>query len=200
MSDVYTDNSKVIENLQKELEKERNLNAEIKARFVKCNTCTDEMKSKCLMFNENLCEGERCEENDDKIKVAKDIIKKLINNAPDTYSGTDVELNQSKMFAFQNAVNEGMDFLKVEQILSKPGQVFSSDRGLGEIVEGGTKYELEPLEIPLKTICEMVENGTWEGSLEQEEIEYNVEHKLYPVKQLKQYSELLAKIKEKSCH
>lgn len=126
MSDVYTDNSKVIENLQKELETERNLNAEIKARFVKCNTCTDEMKSKCLMFNENLCEGERCEElvdlmslvekrdSDDKIKLAKDIIKRLINNAPDTYSGTDIDLQQSKMFAFQNAVNEGMDFLKEE--------------------------------------------------------------------------------------
>ena len=51
-----------IADLQKELEKERNLNAEIKARFVKCNTCTDEMKSKCLMFTENLCQGERCEE------------------------------------------------------------------------------------------------------------------------------------------
>lgn len=48
--------------LEKELEQEKNLNAEIKARFVKCNTCTDEMKSKCLMFSENLCEGERCEE------------------------------------------------------------------------------------------------------------------------------------------
>ena len=46
----------------KELDQERKLNAEIKARFVKCNTCTDEMKSKCLMFSENLCEGERCEE------------------------------------------------------------------------------------------------------------------------------------------
>ena len=46
----------------KELEAEKKLNAEIKARFVKCNTCTDEMKSKCLMFSENLCEGERCEE------------------------------------------------------------------------------------------------------------------------------------------
>lgn len=45
-----------------ELEQERKLNAEIKARFVKCNTCTDEMKDKCLMFSENLCEGERCEE------------------------------------------------------------------------------------------------------------------------------------------
>lgn len=65
------------------------------------------------------------------------------------------------------------------------------------MIEGGTECKYEPVEIPLKTICEMVENGTWEGSLEQEEIEYNVEHKLYPVKQLKQYSELLAKIKEK---
>lgn len=45
-----------------ELEQERKLNAEIKARFVKCNTCTQEMKDKCLMFSENLCEGERCEE------------------------------------------------------------------------------------------------------------------------------------------
>lgn len=46
----------------KNLETEQKLNKEIKARFVKCNTCTDEMKSKCLMFSENLCEGERCEE------------------------------------------------------------------------------------------------------------------------------------------
>ena len=46
----------------KELEAEKKLNAEIKARFVKCNTCTDEMKSKCLMFSESLCQGERCEE------------------------------------------------------------------------------------------------------------------------------------------
>ena len=54
--------SQKIIKLQKELEEEKKLNAEIKARFVKCNTCTDEMKSKCLMFTENLCEGERCEE------------------------------------------------------------------------------------------------------------------------------------------
>lgn len=51
-----------IKELEKELEAEKKLNAEIKARFVKCNTCTDEMKDKCLMFSENLCEGERCEE------------------------------------------------------------------------------------------------------------------------------------------
>lgn len=51
-----------IEELEKKLEQEKKLNEEIKARFVKCNTCTDETKEKCLMFSENLCEGERCEE------------------------------------------------------------------------------------------------------------------------------------------
>ena len=63
-------------------------------------------------------------------------------------------------------------------------------------MEGGIGCKYEPLKIPIKTIWKMVKNGTWEGSLEQEEIEYNVEHKLYPVKQLKQYSAVLAKIKE----
>lgn len=51
-----------LETLQEQLEVEKKLNEEIKVRFVKCNTCTDEMKSKCLMFSENLCEGDRCEE------------------------------------------------------------------------------------------------------------------------------------------
>ena len=53
---------KQIFKLEQELKAEKELNAEIKVRFVKCNTCTPEMKEKCLMFNENLCEGERCEE------------------------------------------------------------------------------------------------------------------------------------------
>ena len=50
------------EELKKQLTEEQNLNAEIKARFVKCNTCTKEMKKDCLMWTENLCEGERCNE------------------------------------------------------------------------------------------------------------------------------------------
>lgn len=121
MSDVYTDNSKVIENLQKELEKERNLNAEIKARFVKCNTCTDEMKSKCLMFNENLCEGERCEELvdlmslvekrdiDNKLTRAKEILMRLVNTVPNVY---DTDITLKEWFEFQNAVNEAKYFLQ----------------------------------------------------------------------------------------
>ena len=91
---AYQNAGKRIEDLERELEKERKLNAEIKARFVKCNTCTPDMKDKCLMFNENLCEGERCEElvdlmslvskrdTDDKLTKAKDIIKQFLNDYP----------------------------------------------------------------------------------------------------------------------
>lgn len=76
---------------EKQLEAEKKLNAEIKARFVKCNTCTDEMKNKCLMFSENLCEGERCEElvdlmslvnkseSDEKLAKAKELLKNIFN-------------------------------------------------------------------------------------------------------------------------
>lgn len=82
--------------LEAELETEKKLNAEIKARFVKCNTCTPDMKEKCLMFNENLCEGERCEElvdlmalvdkreADDKLAKAKEIIS-AVRKAKDRY-------------------------------------------------------------------------------------------------------------------
>lgn len=48
--------------LENELCDEREINFEIKSRFVKCNTCTSDMKNKCLMWSENLCEGERCNE------------------------------------------------------------------------------------------------------------------------------------------
>ena len=83
----------VIQELKKELEHERKLNAEIKARFVKCNTCTPDMKDKCLMFNENLCEGERCEElvdlmslvekrdHDDKLDKARELLNVCICKA-----------------------------------------------------------------------------------------------------------------------
>ena len=76
--------------LEAELETEKKLNAEIKARFVKCNTCTTDMKEKCLMFNESLCEGERCEElvdlmalvdkrnSDDKLDKAKELLTRFV--------------------------------------------------------------------------------------------------------------------------
>jgi len=83
---------KRIAELEKKLKAEQDLNAEIKARFVKCNTCTQDMKEKCLMFNENLCEGERCEElvdlmslvskrdTDDKLDEAKELIRKMLGD------------------------------------------------------------------------------------------------------------------------
>ena len=48
----------------------------------------------------------------DKANEAKEIIQKLIANAPNTYSGTDIELQQKKMFSFQDAVNKAEQFLK----------------------------------------------------------------------------------------
>lgn len=96
----YQFNYPKIKDLEKELEHERSLNAEIKARFVKCNTCTPDMKDKCLMFNENLCEGERCEElvdlmslvnkrdTDDKLEKAIQLLKRFVewgNNRTNLY-------------------------------------------------------------------------------------------------------------------
>ena len=107
---------------QKELEAEKKLNAEIKARFVKCNTCTDEMKTKCLMFSENLCEGERCEElvdlmslvsksdNETKLQTAKEIIKEYYNlkNFPSA-SG-----NSINMFMYENINKKAEAFINKE--------------------------------------------------------------------------------------
>ena len=45
---------------------------------------------------------------------AKEIMQKLIANAPDTYSGTNIELQQKKMFSFQDAVNKAEQFLNSE--------------------------------------------------------------------------------------
>ena len=46
---------------------------------------------------------------------AREIIRQLIANAPNTYSGTDIELQQKKMFSFQDAVNKAEQFIKEAQ-------------------------------------------------------------------------------------
>ncbi len=48
-----------------------------------------------------------------RIEELEEIIKKLIQNRPDTYSGTDIETQQKKMFAFMVAVNKAEEFLKI---------------------------------------------------------------------------------------
>ena len=41
-----------------------------------------------------------------------DLIRLLIKNRPDTYSGSDIEGNQRKMFAFNSAVQSALKFLE----------------------------------------------------------------------------------------
>lgn len=53
-------------------------------------------------------------EVNDQLNKAKEIMQKLIDNAPDTYSGTNIELQQKKMFSFQDAVNKAEQFLNNE--------------------------------------------------------------------------------------
>lgn len=109
MKTLFDEQKKKITDLEAELKVERDLNAEIKARFVKCNTCTPDMKEKCPMFHENLCEGERCEElvdlmslvekrdHDDKLTEATEIIRRLMDiinhdlKCFDTIAGLDVK-------------------------------------------------------------------------------------------------------------
>lgn len=107
---IITTARKYITELEVQLNNERELNKEIKARFVKCNTCTEEMKSKCLMFSENLCNGERCEELVDLMSLvekrevedkSKAIIKSLLDLLPPKdilqYSAT-IKINEAESF------------------------------------------------------------------------------------------------------
>ena len=41
-----------------------------------------------------------------------ELIKELTENCPDTYSGTDIEKQQQKMFRFQNAVYKAEEFIR----------------------------------------------------------------------------------------
>lgn len=52
--------------------------------------------------------------SDKQLTEAKEIMQKLIANAPNTYSGTNIELQQKKMFSFQDAVNKAEQFLNNE--------------------------------------------------------------------------------------
>ena len=59
-------------------------------------------------------ENERAKvsERDDTIADAVQIIRELVENSPDTYSGTDIDLQQKKLFRYQAAVSKAMDFVE----------------------------------------------------------------------------------------
>jgi small-conductance mechanosensitive channel len=102
--------------LKKQLEAEQKLNEQIKVRFVKCSSCTEEMKDKCLMFTENLCEGEKCDELIDlvslinesevshKLSKAVELIKELcgmvreLNNPNVQLTNVDFSLSEAEQF------------------------------------------------------------------------------------------------------
>ena len=49
---------------------------------------------------------------EEELEEAKGLLKTLIENCPNTYSGTDIMKQQSKMFKFQDARNKAETFLK----------------------------------------------------------------------------------------
>lgn len=51
----------------------------------------------------------------------------------------------------------------------------------------------EPVTVPVKDIEKMIKANTWEDSLEQEEVMYNLENNLYPEDYTEQVKELLNK-------
>lgn len=54
----------------------------------------------------------------------------------------------------------------------------------------------EPVTISVRDIEKMIKANIWEGSLEQEEVMYNLENNLYPEDYTKQVNELLDKYKK----
>lgn len=56
--------------------------------------------------------------------------------------------------------------------------------------------EYEPVTVPVKDIEKMIKAHIWEGSLEQEEVMYNLENNLYQEDYTKQVKELLDKYKK----
>lgn len=45
------------------------------------------------------------------LDTAIQLLKDLLSNVPDTYSGTDIELSQRKMFKFAHIANSAQEFI-----------------------------------------------------------------------------------------
>ena len=125
ISDCPIKDEEKIADLEKRLEEEKKLNAEIKVRFVKCNTCTQEMKDKCLMFTENLCEGERCEElvdlmalvdkrdSDDKLVLLGERCNQLLKDKGDlTDKCRSIEQEKCELLGLIQAKDELIEKMK----------------------------------------------------------------------------------------
>lgn len=71
----------------------------------------------------------------------------------------------------------------------KPGyKQFTISSSDGKEVQ---EEEYEACMVPIKTIIDMIKKGTWKGSLEEEEVVYNIKHNLYSEEYTKQVKEIL---------
>lgn len=111
---VHTDNSKVIERLEGENASLKEKLAEVIETFVSSSSGDDFEMAECareIMEIMNIS-CYRHGKVTSKLTEAKDLLRQLIDNAPNTYSGTDICLQQKKMFTFQKAVNNTVELLK----------------------------------------------------------------------------------------
>ena len=53
--------------------------------------------------------------------------------------------------------------------------------------------EYKPIKIPIRKIKRMIKDKTWQDSLEQEEVIYNLQHNLYSERYTNRVSKLLIK-------
>ena len=120
----------------KELEAEKKLNEEIKVRFVKCNTCTDEMKDKCIMFSENLCEGERCEELVD--------LMELINKSDLQKENAELKSELTKKADTNHSLVEQMADLEHENALLKGSNKSFEQQIMGLLIKYEEVYKRFP--------------------------------------------------------
>ena len=54
-----------------------------------------------------------------------------------------------------------------------------------------SEEKYEACEVPIKMIIDMIKKGTWKGSIEEEEVVYNIKHNLYSENYTKQVKEIL---------
>lgn len=71
----------------------------------------------------------------------------------------------------------------------KPGhKKFTISSSNGKEVQ---EEKYEACMVPIKMIIDMIKKGTWKGSLEEEEVVYNIKHNLYSKEYTKQVKEIL---------
>lgn len=79
-----------------------------------CDTCEIHCSAKCHDWQDEydaFQKGAELGYNKAKREV-KEVLRTLLANCPDTYSGTDVALNQKRMYRLQDARNMAEQFLK----------------------------------------------------------------------------------------